>query len=85
LPLDGTNFSIRDRDRQKTDIFCTIIGALYGLTLFILALAFMNASKFFLNQIIIKKATFQQTPITFPVLMGRISIIPLSTFPTSMI
>jgi hypothetical protein len=35
----------QDHDRKKTDIFCTIIGALYALTLLILAYAFINTGK----------------------------------------
>lgn len=63
LPLDGKASVKSDRDRKKTDIICTIIGALFAITMLILAFALMNTGNLQQMQTTTNKVTSLQTLI----------------------
>lgn len=44
LPVKGNKYAKSEKDRKCTDCLCTIIGAVFALTLFVLAFVFMNPS-----------------------------------------
>lgn len=48
---DGTTIPIPDNRRVSTDVLCTIIGALFALTLFVLACIFYSSGKPALTQV----------------------------------
>lgn len=54
------NFPVEERERKWTDCCCTIIGALFALTLFVLSFIFFTRSKSYLKlQITFTKSIFQ--------------------------
>lgn len=74
-----------DQDRKRTDILCTIIGALFALTMFILAFALMDTGTTRPTQITTNKATSPLTPTGFPATTDPTPTTPSSTSQTSSI
>ena len=79
LPLQGTPSIHIDKDRKRTDIICTIIGAIFAITMFVLAWVFLNTSRQLFIQITMSRATTLLTPTGLPVDMESTQTIHLST------
>ena len=53
VPLPGIKTKHLDKNRKYTDVLCTVVGALFAITMFVLAFVLMNKGEHFFMQIII--------------------------------
>lgn len=57
-----TQFPVEERNRKSTDVCCTIIGAIFALTMFIVACTMWNRGISSITKITLKRLSLASTP-----------------------
>ena len=79
--VDPNQFPVPDTKRISTDLFCTILGAIFALAMFIIAVVMWNKCKCLAIQNLLKITFLTLKRIWMGMLVMAISILQIPTIP----